>query len=188
MKLTRTFSSGVRRTQFCQPLFGALVLFVASASVLQAQLPNPVAYLKCDEGSGTVAHDSSGNNFNATLFGASGWETGIVGPFALSFPGFPVGFPPGSYAEIPSCDVLDTTKSYTVAAWVKLKDLNGYQTFVSEDGNFQSAFFLQLRGDTHQFSFTVPYSFFILSQSGFTPVVGQWYHLAGVYDSTAPSR
>ena len=187
MKLTRSFSNKARRVQIGRPLFGALVLFVTGASVLRAQLPNPVAYLKCDEGSGTVAYDSSGNHFNATLFGASGWEAGIVGPFALSFPGFPVGFPPGSYAEITSGDVLDTTKSYTVAAWVKLKDLNGYQTFVSEDGNFQSAFFLQLRGDTHQFSFTVPYSFFILSQSGSTPVVNQWYHLAGVYDATAQS-
>ena len=162
--------------------FAALV---TSAVTIRAQ-PAPVGYLPCDEGVGTIAHDTIGNH-DAVLFGASGWETGLVGTNALSFPGFPIGFPPGSYAEIPSGDVLDTTKSYTVAAWVKLKDLNGYQTFVSEDGNFQSAFFLQLRGDTHQFSFTVPYSFFILSQSGFTPVVDRWYHLAGVYDATAQS-
>jgi hypothetical protein len=71
---------------------------------------------------------------------------------ALSLPGFA----PGSYAEIPG-DVLDTTKSYTVAAWVKLNNVNGYQTFVSEDGAFLSAFFLQLRDDSHQFSFTIPY-------------------------------
>ena len=131
-----------------------------------------------------MAHDSSGNNNNATLFGAAGWTTGLVGPFALSLPGFPIGFPPGSYAEIPG-DVLDTTKSYTVAAWVKLNNVNGYQTFVSEDGDFQSAFFLQLRGDSHQFSFTILYDFFTLPESGFTPVVGVWYHLAGVYDSVA---
>jgi alpha-L-arabinofuranosidase len=46
---------------------------------------------------------------------------------------------------------------------------------------------LQLRGDSHQFSFTVPYDFFVLPQSGFTPVAGQWYHLAGVYDAVAHS-
>src|SRR5467141_161839 len=140
-----------------------------AAGVLHAQLPNPAAYLTFDEGTGIVAHDSSGNNKNAALFGAAGWTTGLVGPFALSLPGLP-----GSYAEIPG-DVLDTTKSYTVAAWVKLKDVNGFQTFVSEDGAFQSAFFLQLRGDSHQFSFTTPYDFFTYPQSGFTPVVGQWY-------------
>jgi hypothetical protein len=181
MKLTHP-SRAVARMQVRQPLLLALVLLVTTTAALCAQLPNPAAYLTFDEGAGTVAHDSSGNNHNATLFGAAGWTTGIVGPFALSLPGSP----PGSYAEIPG-DVLDTTKSYTVAAWVKLNNVNGYQTFVSEDGDFQSAFFLQLRGDSHQFSFTVPYDFFTLPQSGFTPVVGVWYHLAGVYDSVAQS-
>jgi alpha-L-arabinofuranosidase len=184
MKLTLSSVYEVTRIQVCQPLFLALALFVTTPVALRAQLPNPAAYLTFDEGTGTVAKDSSGNNHNATLFGAAGWTTGLVGPFALSLPGFPIGFPPGSYAEIPG-DVLDTTKSYTVAAWVKLNNISGYQTFVSEDGDFQSAFFLQLRGDSHQFSFTVPYDFFTLPQSGFTPVVGVWYHLAGVYDSVA---
>jgi Concanavalin A-like lectin/glucanases superfamily len=64
---------------------------------------------------------------------------------------------------------------------------NGYQTFVSEDTNVEAAFFLQLRGDSRQFSFTIPYDFFVNPQSGFTPVVGQWYHLAGVYDAVAHS-
>jgi alpha-L-arabinofuranosidase len=178
---------GVIRTLIRRPSRLALTFaaLITSAVTICAQ-PTPVGYLPCDEGTGNVAHDVIGHH-DATLFGASGWEAGLVGPFALSFPGSPVGFPPGSYAEIPSGDVLDTTQSYTVAAWVKLKDLNGYQTFVSEDGNFESAFFLQLRGDSHQFSFTVPYGFFILCQSGFTPVVNQWYHLAGVYDAIAQS-
>jgi alpha-N-arabinofuranosidase len=179
MKLTRSSVHEVTRIQVCQPLFLALALCLTTATALRAQLPNPAAYLTFDEGTGTVAHDSSGNNNNATLFGAAGWTTGLVGPFALSLPGTP-----GSYAEIPG-DVLDTTKSYTVAAWVKLNNVNGYQTFVSEDGDFQSAFFLQLRGDSHQFSFTILYDFFTLPESGFTPVVGVWYHLAGVYDSIA---
>src|SRR5258707_9948234 len=83
--------------------------------------------------------------------------------------------------------VLNTTQSFTVAAWVKLNNANGYQTFVSEDTNVQAAFFLQFRGDSHQFSFTIPYDFFVNPQSGFTPAVGQWYHLAGVYDALAHS-
>jgi hypothetical protein len=82
-----------------------------TSGLLRAQLPNPAAYLTFNEGEGTVAHDSSDHNENATLFGAAGWTTGLVGPFALSLPGLS-----GSYAEIPG-DVLDTTKSYSVAAW-----------------------------------------------------------------------
>ena len=49
----------------------------------------------------------------------------------------------------------------------------------------KAPFFLQLRGDTDQFSFTILYDFFTLPLSGFTPLVGVWYHLAGVYDAVA---
>ena len=176
MKLIRLFVHLGRRIQICQPLFVVLILFVANPSVLRAQLhqqtqlPNPVAYLTFDEGAGTMAHDSSGNH-NATLQGGAGWTAGLVGPGgldALSLPGTP-----GSYADIPT-DVVDTTRSYTVAAWVKLNNLNGEQTFVSEDGypapptlypfpgppGDESAFFLELNSSQ---KFALPYPTTFLS-------------------------
>lgn len=161
----------------------SLALLCVTAATVQAQprSPSPVAYLTFDEGTGTVASDTSGNGHPATLFGASGWTAGLVGRFALAVPGTN-----GSYAEVPT-PVVDTTRSFSVAAWVKVNRVGGYQTFVSEDGPVLSSFFLQLRGDTNWFSFTVPYDFFVLAQSGFTPVAGRWYHLAGVYDATAQS-
>jgi alpha-L-arabinofuranosidase len=158
-----------------------LLVFVSAAVSLHAQTDRPAAYVTFNEGAGNSANDSSGNKHNAMLVGEAGWTAGIVGPHALSVPGAS-----GSYAEIPGA-VVDTTKSYTVAAWVKLNNADGYQTFVSEDGASLAAFFLQLRGDSHQFSFTIPHDFFVNPQSGFTPVVGTWYHLAGVYDATARS-
>jgi alpha-L-arabinofuranosidase len=159
----------------------SLVLLSVTASTLHAQTPaaGPAAYLTFDEAAGTTAADASGNGHAATLFGAAGWTPGQVGRSGLSVPGTA-----GSYAEIPT-PVVDTTKSFTVAAWVKVNQVGGYQTFVSEDGDVLSSFFLQLRGDTNQFSFTVPYDFFVLAQSGFTPTPGKWYHLAGVYDAAA---
>ncbi|MBV9998897.1 MAG: alpha-L-arabinofuranosidase [Verrucomicrobia bacterium] len=179
---------GVRQMRRRPPSWLTVSLLLGlmiTAAGLRAQTVNPAAYWPFDEGTGIVAHDASGNNHDATLQGGAGWTAGLVGPYALSLPGAP-----GSYADVPT-DVVDTTQSYTVAAWVKLNDVNGYQTFVSEDGpeptNPESAFFLQLRGDSHQFSFTIPYSFFINAQSGFTPVAGRWYHLAGVYDAAAQS-
>ncbi len=114
MKPTRSCSYQATRIAVCRPLCLALLLLSMTAVVVHAQLPNPVAYLKFDEGSGASANDSSGNNRNAALIGSAGWTTGLVGPFALNLPGVP-----DSYAQIPG-DVLDTTKSYTVAAWVKL--------------------------------------------------------------------
>jgi hypothetical protein len=105
-----------------------LAALVTGAAGLCAQTVPPAAYWTFDEGTGNVAHDASGNHHDATLQGAAGWTTGLVGPHALSVPGTP-----GSYADIPT-DVVDTTKSYTVAAWVKLNSVTGNQTFVSEDG------------------------------------------------------
>jgi hypothetical protein len=153
-----------------------LSVSLSMAGVSHAQTVTPTAYLTFDEGTGTIAHDSSGNGNNATLQGNAGWTPGLVGPHALGLPGAP-----GSYASI-SYPVVDTTKSFTVAAWVRLNNVNGYQTFVSEDGGTISTFFLQLRNDTHRFAFTIPYPFSINISSTVTPVAGQWYHLAGVYD------
>ena len=145
------------------------------------KLPEPVTLLSFDEGTGTFAADSVGDH-PATLIGQAGWATGLVGPWALGLPGLA-----GSYADITST-VVDTTQSFSVAAWVNLDNTNGYQTFVSQDTpGGESAFFLQKRADSGQFSFTVPYDFFTNPQSLFTPVPGQWYHVAGVYDATAHS-
>ena len=127
-------------------------------------LPEPVTLLSFDEGTGTYAADSVGDH-PATLMGQAGWVPGLVGPWALGLPGVA-----GSYADIAST-VVDTTQSFSVAAWVKLNNTTGYQTFVSEDTpGGEAAFFLQLRADSGQFSFTVPYDFFVNPQSLFTPV------------------
>jgi len=135
---------------------------------IHAKNVEPLTYLTFDEGTGTYAADSTGDN-PATLLGGAGWTSGLVGPFALSLPGTS-----GSFADI-SSTVVNTTQSFSVAAWVKLNNTDGYQTFVSEDTpGGESAFFLQLRGDSHQFSFTVPYDFFVNPQSLFTrsPISG----------------
>src|SRR5205823_2321197 len=101
-----------------------------------------VGYWAFEEGSGTTAADSTGNSRTATLASAASWTTGKVGSYALNLTGANT-----SYADVPA-SVVDTTKSFTVSAWVKLNSLSGYQTFVSLDGSSVSAFYLQLRGDT----------------------------------------
>jgi hypothetical protein len=127
ISLPSALRTQVRPLSLLAPAF----LLLSTAAALRAQTPNPAAYLTFDEGSGTVAHDSSGNNNDATLLGGAGWPAGLVGPGALNLTGAA-----GAYADIPR-DVVDTTKSLTVAAWVKLNSLGGFQTFVSEDSGFQ---------------------------------------------------
>ena len=72
------------------------LLSIAVPSTLRAQTASPAAYLPFDEGTGNLAADVSGNGHAATLFGASGWTAGKVGPFALAVPGGN-----GNFAEIP---------------------------------------------------------------------------------------
>jgi hypothetical protein len=105
------------------------------------------------------------------------WGKGIVGAHSLTLNG-------SGGAETKS-PVVDTSKSYTVAAWVKPATTAGYQSYVSIDGDQVSAFFLQLL-NTGQFSFSaVPEAAGnpARAMSTDSPVAGTWYHLAGVYDA-----
>lgn len=104
ISLPSAIRTHVRPFSLIAPAF----LLLTTPIIARAQAPNPVAYLTFDEGAGTVAHDSSGNNNDATLLGGAGWTTGLVGPGALNLTGAA-----GSYADTPR-DVVDTTKSFTV--------------------------------------------------------------------------
>ncbi|MBV9850587.1 MAG: carbohydrate binding domain-containing protein [Armatimonadetes bacterium] len=143
------------------------------------------AHWTFEEGSGTVAADASGNGHSGMLQGGAGWAPGLVGAHALRLPGRP-----GSFVDVPA-PAVDTTKSFTAAAWVKVNDVSGFQTFVSIDGDRVSGFYLQLRADTGRFGFAVlpgddpgdnrP----ALASANDDPEPDTWYHLAGVYDATA---
>ena len=86
---------------------------------------------------------------------------------------------------------VDTRRSFTVSAWVKLAHLGGFQTFVSVDGSRVSGFFLQLRASG---------SFAFVMLPGDTPgdgaiaasplpvQPGVWYNLIGVHDAEAKTN
>lgn len=92
---------------------------------------------------------------------------------------------PGGWAEGP-VPALDTSKSFSVAAWVRLADSTTFQTAVSKDGAAMSAFRLMYRPDTKGWCLALR----ARDQQGApltmacstTAVVGKWTHLAGVYD------
>ena len=86
--------------------------------------PGPVAAYSFDEGSGTVALDSSGNNNTGTLVNNPAWTLGKYGK-ALSFNGST------SYVDLGSPGAFDTPGSMTWSAWVyAAADLpdEGFQT------------------------------------------------------------
>ena len=80
-----------------------------------------------------------------------------------------------------NAQLLDTSGNYTAAAWVKLNKADGsFQTVVSQDGDRDSAFFLQYSGQDQRFAMSFP------GQRALAPTKpnpGQWYHLTGVRDA-----
>lgn len=85
--------------------------------------------------------------------------------------------------------VVDIRQSFTVSAWVKLKQVGGYQTFVSVDGAQVSGFYLQLRASGSfgfvRFSADDISSPASIASSPQTVQPGVWYNVAGVYDAAA---
>ncbi len=154
--------------------------------VLQASYP-------FDEGSGITATDTSGHGADGTLTGGVSYSSpgkpnsdGTTDPYALSFDGT------SGYVDVPN-PVVDTLRSYSVAAWVKLNPgaANGvYHSAVSIDGTNVSGFFLQYCGACGKFAFAAlngddTGASTVRAQAQDAPQAGTWYHLVGVYDATA---
>ncbi len=136
-----------------------------------------------DEGSGTVAADSSGNGHAATLSAGATWAAGNVGTHALKLNGSSTG------VATATGPVVNTAASFSVSTWVKLTTLSGYQTFVSIASTNVAGFFLQLRGDTGTFGFArlssdaTGNATYVAAPSA--PQTNTWYHIVGVDDTAA---
>jgi hypothetical protein len=133
---------------------------------------DPVGTWPLDEGSGTVARDTSGAGHDLTLTGGPIWVPGESGT-ALQFDGT------SQYGQT-SGPVLDTTGNFSVAAWVKLDSTGHFATAVSQDGSSASAFFLQYSAADNRWAFSTVEG---RALSDTAPVTGQWYHLVGVHDA-----
>ncbi|TDV56086.1 LamG domain-containing protein [Actinophytocola oryzae] len=136
-----------------------------------------------DENTGTTANDSSGRGMNATLRGGTGWVGGRNGPAALNLDGT------SGYAET-SGPIVDTSRSFTVAAWAYLTATpTGNLVVLGQDGTRLSTFSLAYNGAAKKWMALVPtvdadnpgQSVTILnSTEPATP--GEWTHLAMSYD------
>ena len=140
----------------------------------------PTGLWRLDDGSGSVAVDSVGSNNGVLVGGASFTGDGLFGG-AVELDGS------DDHVDIGAA-VVDTTKSYTVSAYVRLDSSSGTQTVLSQDGNRVSGFFLQ--NYDGRWAFTVPSgdldSFGTARASSSSVVLaGVWTHLVGVHDGEA---
>jgi fibronectin type 3 domain-containing protein len=154
-------------------------------STTSATLRGLVAAYSFDEGSGTIAHDSSGNGNNGTISNAT-WTTGKYGS-ALSFNGAR-----GTWVTINDAPSLHLTTGITEEAWVQLPTWGnpgiGNQTWQDVIMKGSDNYYLSAAST---FNITEPAGEVMVNGThaiaygtGLLPA-NKWQHLAATYDGTA---
>lgn len=141
---------------------------------------NPVAAWNFDQTTGTTATDITGQGHPLTLNGAT---------FGAGYANNGQANTTSTFSATSSA-IVDTSRAFSVSAWVKLDNTNEFYTVASQDGNRASAFFLQYSREVNRWTFSAavadqdsPQS--VRTISAAPPEVGVWTHLVGTYDPDA---
>ena len=150
-----------------------LVLMLGVAGDCYADL---IAHLGFDEGSGNVAHDTSGNGYDGTLNGNPQWVAGHIGG-AFEFDGI------DDYVEIPRIVQDD----FTLAAWARLApdsagNYGGIAGKLRDSSSYMG--FSLVRHSTNDYRLWVGDGTTALTPSGVSSdelyMDTEWPHVAGV--------
>ncbi|MFC1635540.1 LamG domain-containing protein [Planctomycetota bacterium] len=157
--------------------FASLILILGLAGSAPAEL---AAHWTFDDGAGTTALDSSGNNYHATLINDPVWVVGYEGGGLNTLDGG-YGAIQGLYYDT---NPLPDTTGLTVCAWIRTESSGG-QYIASFDRN--EYWRLEINGygggpgqvgwDVYDDSGQVDYGSVTRVDDG------QWHHVAGVYDN-----
>ena len=135
-----------------------------------------VAHWKLDEGSGTTAYDSAGDDDGTLAASPSDpcWTNGYVGG-ALKFDNNSW---EEDYVSLPSIPALGGN-TVTIATWVKPDTLGDYHDIFSQYDEIDNGYMLSVNGSNPRFwlSWSQAYSPNII-------YTNTWYHLAGTYDGS----
>ncbi len=143
---------------------------VPDASCLPSGL---VGAWSLDEGSGTLAADSSGSSNHGTLVNGPNWTPGIRGQ-ALQFNQV-------DYVQIPSTPSLNMQTAITIEGWVYVtgSDPGGYNSYLLDKHNRYSL----LVEDDETINFLINYPSLQVRTTQAIPL-NSWHHIAGTYDRT----
>ncbi|KYK27216.1 hypothetical protein AYK26_04095 [Euryarchaeota archaeon SM23-78] len=133
---------------------------------------NPIALYHFDEGSGTMASDSSGNGNDGTINGATWTSNSILGN-ALEFDGA------NDYVDCGNNDLLNVDY-VTVSMWFKANSFQDNAGLIAKGDNNNRQYWIW----TYQNSLSTE-----IDEGGFTNYLyslqaGTWYHLAITYDGS----
>jgi hypothetical protein len=161
----------------------AAVVFAAAGATASADT-TPVGQWHLDEGSGTVAADSSGYGDTGTVVGGAAWATGRFG-FGLSFNGTT------ALVQIPDGPQLEPTATVTVSAWVEHAGSPGRYRYIVAKGETgcNSASYGLYTGANGGLAFYAANGAgvsYVVSPDASTSVWdGNWHLVVGTYDGTA---
>ncbi|MFC7529246.1 LamG domain-containing protein [Actinoplanes sp. GCM10030250] len=151
----------------------------------------PAAVWGLDEGSGSTAQTTPTGGPSLALANNPGWtDDRIVGTHSATGVQKALTFNGTTQSASSAAPVLNTSRTFTVATWVKLSNTTGFQTLLSQSGTSSSAFYLQTTPSTG----VNRYRFVRHTADGGTysqaaatgtsaPLVGVWTHVAGTYDA-----
>lgn len=133
-----------------------------------------------DDGSGTTALDSSGNDYHGTLMNMDGdeWTTGIIDG-ALQFDGS------NDYVDLPIDVLVENATDCTVAMWVNWLDVDDNWQHIFDFGSSTTYHMYLVAGDDDE------YLRFAITDSGWsneeriettTSLGGGWHHIAVTID------
>ena len=145
--------------------------------------PSLLAYWTFDEGSGSVAGDSSGNNntgtvvFDASDGGTGGWIANGIVNGALYFDG------ERTEVNVANSPSLNPNNGITLAAWVNAD--NWFNTpHVLEKGVSDNQYALLCQSNQIEFLLAGVTNGVLVANP---PSAGAWHHLAGTYDGSLMS-
>ncbi|MCZ7622073.1 MAG: hypothetical protein M5U24_06240 [Candidatus Kuenenia sp.] len=165
--------------------YGSKMSFTTSSGTPSTSTSSGLqAFYAFDDGSGTIATDTSGNNKNGTITGAA-WTTGKNGG-ALSFNGTSnyVSIPPLNHDEISVSawfyrNSVDTAEPDTILGGWSWDKVEGYGLYFNQYSGSR---------DTIRFIVTSKTSGGTKTQKNATKDLvtstGKWYHVAGTYNKT----
>ncbi|MFD6657372.1 LamG-like jellyroll fold domain-containing protein [Streptomyces parvus] len=127
---------------------------------------------------GTHPVDTSSSARRGTYHGQVDWRDDRDGS---------VWFDGGSFVKT-SQAVLDTSRSFTVSAWVRPTSADGFLTVAGQDGNNVSGFLLQYTPDDDRWRLAMSHQDSAEADedevlSAGRPATGTWQHLTGVFDA-----
>jgi len=113
----------------CRRMFFLICVALVGAAGTAFAGAGPAGWWKFDTGTGTIAYDSSGNNFNGTIAENVFWVPGYVGPYALNFV--------SGYVSIPDNAKLRPNR-LTWSLWINLPAPQESYTRIIQKGNDNS--------------------------------------------------